>query len=349
MTIDPTTSAAATAAAATTPTDNRRRIALGTRRVPAAARHAAAASGSDAAAGRRRVPRAARAVQLARAAAADQHDAHQDRRRLRSAPADRARPPPRPRRPRARRRSRLKDKRNGSFSASLSGLNANQQKLSVIGNNLANINTIALQGEHGQLLGPGQPVGRRHRASNPMQIGLGVTTGSISPNFTQGGIENTGVPTNVAIQGSGFFVVGDANDRVLHARRRLLVRRQRHARHVGRPAGAGLHGDRSARPARSSRPASRRNIIVPPGVLRAPVATTQFGDVEQPRCRTPPSAPRSPRPSQIYDSLGAAHVATDDLHEDRRRARGATRSPCPARMSPAAPSAPADRDRHAAR
>ena len=34
---------------------------------------------------------------------------------------------------------------------------------------------------------------------------------AISPNFSQGGIENTGVATNAAIQGNGFFVVGDAN------------------------------------------------------------------------------------------------------------------------------------------
>ena len=46
-----------------------------------------------------------------------------------------------------------------------------------------------------------------------MQIGLGVTTGSISPIFSQGAIENTGVATNVAIQGNGFFVLGDGGER----------------------------------------------------------------------------------------------------------------------------------------
>ncbi len=40
-----------------------------------------------------------------------------------------------------------------------------------------------------------------------MQVGLGVTTGSISPVFSQGAIENTREATNVAIQGNGFFVV----------------------------------------------------------------------------------------------------------------------------------------------
>ena len=51
-----------------------------------------------------------------------------------------------------------------SFSASLSGLNANQQKLNVIGNNLANINTIGFKSSTVEFAGPRQPVGRRHRA-----------------------------------------------------------------------------------------------------------------------------------------------------------------------------------------
>jgi flagellar hook protein FlgE len=70
----------------------------------------------------------------------------------------------------------------GSFSASLSGLNANQQKLSVIGNNLANINTVGFTASTVNFADlVSQSVGGP--SSNPMQIGLGVGTGSISPNF----------------------------------------------------------------------------------------------------------------------------------------------------------------------
>jgi hypothetical protein len=46
-------------------------------------------------------------------------------------------------------------------------------------------------------------------STNPMQVGLGVTTGAISPVFSQGAIENTREATNVAIRGGGFFVVAD--------------------------------------------------------------------------------------------------------------------------------------------
>jgi flagellar hook protein FlgE len=95
------------------------------------------------------------------------------------------------------------------FSASLSGLFANQQKLSVIGNNLANLNTVAYKSSSVQFMDlVSQNVGGS--SANPMQIGLGVTTGAISPNFTQGGLESTGVNSHVAIQGRGFFIVGNA-------------------------------------------------------------------------------------------------------------------------------------------
>ena len=94
----------------------------------------------------------------------------------------------------------------GSFSAGLSGLNANSTYLSVIGNNLANINTIGFKASTVTFMDlVSQTVGGA--SANPMQVGLGVMTGSISPVFSQGSIENTREATNVAIQGSGFFVV----------------------------------------------------------------------------------------------------------------------------------------------
>src|SRR6187200_2185240 len=100
----------------------------------------------------------------------------------------------------------------GSFSASLSGLHANQQKLAVIGNNLANINTVGFKAstvDFADLVS--QSVGGA--SENPMQVGLGVSIGQVTPNFMQGGIESTGVATNAAIQGAGFFMIGDSAQR----------------------------------------------------------------------------------------------------------------------------------------
>src|SRR4051794_25743231 len=94
-----------------------------------------------------------------------------------------------------------------SFSTSLSGLNANATALSVIANNLANLNTVAykqMSPVFGDLFY--QQVGT-NGAGNPIQVGVGSSVTSIASPFTQGSIDTTGAPTDVAVQGSGFFVL----------------------------------------------------------------------------------------------------------------------------------------------
>ena len=193
------------------------------------------------------------------------------------------------------------------FSASLSGLNVNQQKLNVIGNNLANINTIGFKSSTVQFMDlVSQSVGGS--SANPMQVGLGVMTGSISPSFKQGGIENTGVPTNVAIQGNGFFVVGDSTNRSYTRAGDfsfdadgMLVTAE----------GIPVQGYTALDPVTGDiiTTGQPSNILVPPGVLRAPTATTQFGTVTNLNSGAIVGAEFTAS-VQIYDSLGAPHVAT---------------------------------------
>lgn len=93
-----------------------------------------------------------------------------------------------------------------SFATSLSGLQANSQDLSVISNNLANLNTTAYKGATAAFQDLFYQEVGSSGDGNPLQIGVGTTVGSIPANFTEGNIQSTGVPTDVAIQGSGFFV-----------------------------------------------------------------------------------------------------------------------------------------------
>ncbi len=100
--------------------------------------------------------------------------------------------------------------------AGVSGLQNHMTKMNVVGDNIANINTIGYKGARvtfqeslvQTLRGAGRPVGNTG-GTNPIQLGLGMNVSSVDNLFTQGGLETTGVLTDLAIQGSGFFVLSD--------------------------------------------------------------------------------------------------------------------------------------------
>lgn len=103
-----------------------------------------------------------------------------------------------------------------SMYSGVSGLRTHQTKMDVIGNNIANVNTVGYK--KGQMTfqevfsqtvrGAGAAQGGKG-GTNPQQIGLGVDVGSISTNHTEGSSQRTDNPTDVMIDGEGFFVVTD--------------------------------------------------------------------------------------------------------------------------------------------
>ena len=101
-----------------------------------------------------------------------------------------------------------------SLFAGVSGLRNHQLMMDVIGNNIANVNTIGFKSGRATfselyaqtLKGAAQPVGS-NGGTNPMQVGLGITVNTIDTEFSQGNIETTGSKTDLAIQGGAFFVV----------------------------------------------------------------------------------------------------------------------------------------------
>ncbi len=104
-----------------------------------------------------------------------------------------------------------------SMYAGVSGLGANLVELDVIGNNIANSNTIGFKSGRvtfqemltQTLQAATRPTSGGRGGTNPQQIGLGALVGSISSNFEQGDLHSTGVKTDLAIQGKGFFVLSD--------------------------------------------------------------------------------------------------------------------------------------------
>jgi flagellar hook protein FlgE len=195
----------------------------------------------------------------------------------------------------------------GSFSAGLSGLNANSAYLSVIGNNLANINTVGFKASSVTFQDlVSQSVGGS--SVNPMQVGLGVTTGAISPVFSQGAIENTRESTNVAIQGNGFFIVRGADGNSYTRAGNFTVNGDGK---LVTPDGQFVQGFTAKDPVTGAIIASGRptDITVPLGTLRAPVATSQIFTKTNLDASAAVGATYSTG-VQIYDSVGTPHVAT---------------------------------------
>lgn len=107
-----------------------------------------------------------------------------------------------------------------SMNSAVSGLRAHQVKMDVIGNNIANVNTVGYKAQRvtfnevfSQTLqggtGASDETGRGGR--NPMQVGLGVNVSSIDMLMTQGAAQRTDNPFDLMISGDGFIAVNDAS------------------------------------------------------------------------------------------------------------------------------------------
>jgi flagellar hook protein FlgE len=195
-----------------------------------------------------------------------------------------------------------------SLYSGLSGLNANALQLSLIGNNLANVNTpgyksssAAFQDLLSQILTGGSSSGN----VNSIQVGLGSRVASTNANFSQGSLQNTGINTNVALQGDGFFIVSGtdgvnytrAGDFHIDAKGNLVT-----------SDGAFVQGYTRRDPLTNQIVTSGPldNIVIPPGTLFPPIQTSIAKlianlDADAPNGSTFTST------VQIYDSLGSSH------------------------------------------
>ena len=103
-----------------------------------------------------------------------------------------------------------------SMYSGLSGLQASKIVMDVIGNNISNVNTIAFKRARAtfkdilyQTLGSATTPGGGSGGTNPQQVGLGTTVGSIDQVLAQGTIQPTNRNTDFSIEGEGYFVLTD--------------------------------------------------------------------------------------------------------------------------------------------
>ena len=193
----------------------------------------------------------------------------------------------------------------GSFSIALTGLSADKTALDVVGNNLANLNTVGFKSVSTQFTDLiAQAIGQ-----GTSQVGEGVSAPLTERQFLQGSLQLTSGAFDAAIQGNGFFVVRDgagstlstrAGNFKLSANGTLLT-----------ATGEKVQGWTAANGILNTTGAVG-NIVVPTNALVTPSASTQFtlnlnlnsdGVVGQ------PSGTFS-SPVQVVDSLGSTHTLT---------------------------------------
>ena len=203
-----------------------------------------------------------------------------------------------------------------SLLSAVASLQAHQARMDIIGNNIANVNTVSYKASkasfqdmlsqtmRGATAGTGTTAG-----TNPMQIGLGVSLAAVDSNMTQGSLEMTGKSTDLAIQGNGFFMVTDGTH-VSYTRdgsfdldaNGYLVNTSSGMRLLGyTPTAAGTI-DTSVVPTVSSQ------LKVPLGASAACATAnvTLTGNLSAAAA----SADKCSSSVNIYDSLGAAHTIT---------------------------------------
>ena len=112
-----------------------------------------------------------------------------------------------------------------ALSTALTGLTAAETTIDVVGNNLANSNTMGFKSSKAafatqflQTMSLGSSPTADSGGTNPRQTGLGTMVAEITPNFNQGTIQISSNPLDMAIQGDGFFIVEDAGGGQLYTR-----------------------------------------------------------------------------------------------------------------------------------
>ena len=102
-----------------------------------------------------------------------------------------------------------------SLFTGASGMAAQQMRIDVTSNNLANANTVGFRSNRAEFMDllyqnlrvPGGTSASGNPWPDGLQVGLGVSTGSISKDFRQGSLQATGAPLDMSIWGEGFFQI----------------------------------------------------------------------------------------------------------------------------------------------
>lgn len=192
-----------------------------------------------------------------------------------------------------------------SFYIPLTGLNADSTALNTIANDLANMNTTGYK-SHAVNFSDlfYQQIGSAG-SGDPLQLGAGTQVASVTTDFSNGSPSSTGVDTNVALQGNGFFVVSDGSNQ-------YMTRAGNFSTDAGgnliTANGLNVMGYPSANGVVNTN-APLAPINIPESQVLSPSATSTFNMAATLNSNSPVGT-TFPATVNIYDSLGQMHTAT---------------------------------------
>jgi len=190
------------------------------------------------------------------------------------------------------------------FSIPLSGLNANQNALRSVSNNLANENTDGYKDQNVTFNDVFAQSGIANGALDPLQTGQGVGTASTTSKFTDGNVVGTGIDSNLALSGNGFFVVQQTNGSTAYSRAGDFTTSK--TGQLVAPDGSLVLGY----PAQNGivqTTAALQPINVGSGVVIPAVTTTTFGQDQNLNASSAVGTVVTGSAQAVYDSLGGAH------------------------------------------
>ena len=198
-----------------------------------------------------------------------------------------------------------------SFYSGLSGLQAHAARLNVIGNNLANVNTIGFKGGRMTF----QDIYSQTIGGRGMQVGLGVQIAGIDQLFSQGSLQTTGVVSDMALQGNGLFVLRDPNGTAMYTRAGSFQFDK--DGFLVTPSGTVVQGFTTIGPnGQIIATGTPTDIQIPTGLTAPPRTTTNFtvvtnlnanARVDDPATASFNEAETFSTTVPVYDSLGGRH------------------------------------------
>ncbi len=193
-----------------------------------------------------------------------------------------------------------------SFYIPLSGLNADSTALNTIANNLSNMNTTGFKAQTTNFSDLFyQEVGTTG-SGDEIQVGTGVQVSSNSTDFTGGSVSSTGVSTDAAINGSGFFVLDGGDGSQLYTRDGNFQTSS--AGTLESTQGQAVMGYMALNGVINTG-GGLSDLTIPTGQVMQPSATTSFS-MTQSLDSTSAVGTQVPGQVQVFDSLGKSYEAT---------------------------------------